>query len=110
MPVICDEVAKAVPAVWINEKPVMAVESIGLTPISPVIAEGGTVLMPDFDRIAKLPAFPRFTGAWAALVSADESTTITATPRPMRTLFVPFVPARVSSLVMDDSETFFIIC
>ena len=40
----------------------MAVESIGLTPISPVTADVGTEEIPDFDRITKLPAVPRSTG------------------------------------------------
>ena len=41
----------------------IAVESIGLTPISPLITELGTVDIPDFARMAKWPARPRSTGA-----------------------------------------------
>jgi hypothetical protein len=44
----------------------MAVEPMGLTPISPVTTELGTVEIPDFARIAKLPADPRFTGTTPA--------------------------------------------
>jgi hypothetical protein len=36
----------------VNEKPVIAVAEIGLTPISPVMAEGGTVEIPAWERIA----------------------------------------------------------
>jgi len=41
----------------------MAVESIGLTPILPVIAEVGTVEIPDLARMTKLLAIPKVTGA-----------------------------------------------
>ncbi len=44
----------------------MAVLSIGLTPISPIIEVVPVVEMPDFDRMAKLPADPRFTAAGPA--------------------------------------------
>lgn len=48
----------------VSENPVIAVCEIGLTPISPVKWEVGTVEIPDFDRITNLPAVPRLTGAW----------------------------------------------
>ena len=41
-----------------SEKPVMAPAAIGLTPMSPVMTLPGTVEMPDFERIAKVPATP----------------------------------------------------
>ena len=41
----------------------MAVAKIGLTPISPVTIELGTVEIPVFERMTKLPAAPRPTGA-----------------------------------------------
>lgn len=44
----------------------MAVEPMGLTPMSPLMAELGTVLMPDLARTVKLPALRRFTGSCAA--------------------------------------------
>lgn len=43
----------------------MAVLVIGLTPISPTIEVAPVVEIPDFDRITKLPAVPRFTGVRA---------------------------------------------
>ena len=42
--------------------------SAGLTPIFPTIEVVPVVEIPDFDRITKLPAVPRFTGARAAAV------------------------------------------
>jgi len=42
-------------------KPVIAPCPMGLTPTSPVITEGGTVLTPLLARIAKSPAVPRLT-------------------------------------------------
>jgi hypothetical protein len=52
--------------------PVMAVALIGLTPIFPVILVVPVVEIPDFDRITKLPAVPRFTGVnVAAVVEAE---------------------------------------
>jgi len=47
----------------VRENPVMAVELIGLTAMSPVITDLGTEEIPDFARIAYLPAVPRLTGA-----------------------------------------------
>lgn len=43
------------------ENPVMAVWAMGLTPMSPVTDEFGTLEMPDLARMAKLAAVPRFT-------------------------------------------------
>jgi hypothetical protein len=50
----------------IRPNPVTAVAAIGLTPISPVMVVAPVVVTPVFDRIAKLPADPRFTpeAAW----------------------------------------------
>ena len=59
----------------------MPVESIGLTPISPVTADVGTVDIPDFARITKLPAVPRFTGACAAVASWRKHITVTGHSR-----------------------------
>jgi hypothetical protein len=50
----------------------MAVLSIGLTPMSPTIEVAPVVEIPDFDRITKLPAVPRFTGAIVAPVVVVE--------------------------------------
>ena len=47
----------------------MPVLSIGLTPIFPTIEVVPVVEIPDFDRITKLPAVPRLTGACAALAA-----------------------------------------
>ena len=52
MPVTCGEVENTFEASRVNEKPVIPVAEIGLTPISPVMAEGGTVEIPAWDRIA----------------------------------------------------------
>jgi hypothetical protein len=49
----------------------MAVLAIGLTPIFPTIAVVPVVDIPAFERIAKLPAFPRSTGARNAKVVAE---------------------------------------
>ena len=56
------ELAKVLDASAEGENPVMAVCAIGLTPISPVTMEPGTVEMPDLARMVKLPDVPRFTG------------------------------------------------
>jgi hypothetical protein len=50
----------------------MALLSIGLTPISPVMWVVPVVEIPDFDRITKLLAVPRFTGSRAAAVVVVE--------------------------------------
>jgi hypothetical protein len=47
---------------------VIAVPAIGLVPISPKIAYGETSEIPDSDRITKLPADPRATGAGPAAI------------------------------------------
>ena len=57
----------------------MAVDPMGLTPMSPVIADVGTVEIPDLERITKLPAVPRLTGARAANASWFKN--IATTPR-----------------------------
>src|ERR1051325_517070 len=36
---------------------------MGLVPMSPVISEAGTSVIPDLDKMTKWPASPRFTGA-----------------------------------------------
>ena len=46
----------------VSENPVRADPSIGLTPISPVIAEVGIVSIPDFAKMTKSPAVPSETG------------------------------------------------
>ena len=48
--------------------PVIAVLLIGLTPMSPTIEVVPVVEIPDFDRITKSSAVPRFTGARVAPV------------------------------------------
>jgi hypothetical protein len=50
----------------------MAVLLIGLTPIFPTIEVVPVEEMPDFDRIAKLPADPRFTAAGPAALTAED--------------------------------------
>jgi hypothetical protein len=45
----------------------MAAEAMGLTPMSPVMAEVGTVEIPVLARMTKLFAVPRLTGCAAAL-------------------------------------------
>jgi len=50
----------------VNPNPVMAVAAIGLTPISPVIKVDPVVDIPDFAKMTKLPADPRFTAAGPA--------------------------------------------
>lgn len=63
MPVTCGEVAK--PVFVVSEKPVMKVWAAGLTPMSPVMADGGTVEMAALAKTAKPAAVPRLTGASA---------------------------------------------
>jgi hypothetical protein len=43
----------------------MKAPEIGLDPTFPVMIELGTSVIPDFDKMAKEPAAPRLTGAWA---------------------------------------------
>jgi hypothetical protein len=64
-PVTWEEVEKAFVASAISENPVMAAEAMGLTPMSPVMAEVGTVEIPLLARITKWPAVPRLTGRLA---------------------------------------------
>jgi hypothetical protein len=59
----------------INPKPVSALAEMGLTPMFPVIAVEPVVEMPDFARMTKFPADPRFTSegpAADAIVGASE--------------------------------------
>jgi hypothetical protein len=56
----------------------MAAPVMGLDPTSPVIEEANTSVMPDFDRIAKLLAEPRFTGACAAAATAGAGALVAA--------------------------------
>jgi hypothetical protein len=65
-PVTCVDVENTPEASATNENPVIAVAAMGLTPMSPVTTEFGTVEIPDFARITKLPAVPRSTGAGPA--------------------------------------------
>ena len=53
-------------ASMIRPNPVIAVLSMGLTPISPRIVDPAVVEIPVFARITKLPADPRFTTAGPA--------------------------------------------
>ena len=62
-PVTWEELENVCVELATNANPVMAVAEIGLTPRSPVIAEVGTFVIPDFDRTTKLAALPRLTGA-----------------------------------------------
>ena len=66
-PETCAEVEFEVAGV--RRTPVIAVEAVGLTPMWPVIADGGTVEMPDSVRMAKSPAVPRSTGSVTAAVA-----------------------------------------
>ena len=63
-PVTCGDVEY--PVCFVCENPVRYDSAAGLTPIFPVITEAGTVEIPVFDRIAKLPAVPSLTGAGPA--------------------------------------------
>ena len=58
----------------ISLKPVMKEAAIGLTPMSPVMAEVGTVEMPLLARMAKSSAVLRSTGAVAAAVATTRAT------------------------------------
>jgi len=60
-PVTCFDVEKVPVLSSVRENPVKPDEEIGLTPMFPVIAEGGTVDTPDAARMAKLPAVRRLT-------------------------------------------------
>ncbi len=62
-PVTRDDVANVPDESSISPNPVMAVLAIGLTPMFPTIEVAPVLEIPDFDRITKLPAVPRFTGA-----------------------------------------------
>src|SRR5450756_638377 len=48
----------------------MAAPLIGEVPIFPVIIDGGTSVIPDSDRITKLPAVPRSTSAGPAALAS----------------------------------------
>jgi hypothetical protein len=55
-----------------SPNPVIPVAEIGLTPIFPTIDVVPVVVIPDFDRITKFPAVPRFTAvAEPLLLGAD---------------------------------------
>jgi hypothetical protein len=84
------EVANGLAAVRTNENPVMAVESMGLTPISPVTTEIGTVEIPDFAKITKLPAVPRSTGVRPAIAWWSGKTMAMARAKPIPNCFVAF--------------------
>ena len=62
MPVTCVDVEKVLDESRTRLKPVMAVAAMGLTPMSPVMSDSGTVEMPDLARMAKSPASPSGTG------------------------------------------------
>ena len=62
-PVTRDDVEKVFEGSIVNPNPVMAVLSIGLTPISPTTEVVPVVETPVFVRITKLPAVPSATGA-----------------------------------------------
>jgi len=60
-PVTCWDVENVPLLSSVKEKPVNAVDAIGLTPMFPVIEEGGTVDTPVSASIAKLPAVRKLT-------------------------------------------------
>jgi hypothetical protein len=65
----------------INPNPVMAVEPIGLTPMSPLMAVVPVVEIPDLAKAAKFPANPRFTGSCTADTgSAGEKSVVRTVP------------------------------
>ena len=66
----------------------MAVLSIGLTPIFPVIEVVPVAEIPDFDRITKLPAVPRFTAARPD--GGDEKSSFWIKPVPLVSLMLQF--------------------
>ena len=55
-----------VPVTSAQVKPVIAAPVMGLVPRSPVIVEVAILVIPVSDRMTKLPAFPRTTGAGPA--------------------------------------------
>jgi hypothetical protein len=74
--VTCVDVANVPDASRVNVNCVIKVAAAGLTPMSPVITDAGTVEMPDLARIAKLPDVPRSTGipgAWVLPVSKTQA-------------------------------------
>ena len=70
-PVTWEEVEKVFVESATNENPVIAAAAIGLTPRSPVMAEVGTFVIPDFVKITKGAAAPRTTGAGLAAARAN---------------------------------------
>ena len=63
MPVTCVDVENVLDESRTRLKPVMAVAAMGLTPMSPVMSDAGTVETPVLVRMAKSPAVPRGTGS-----------------------------------------------
>ena len=81
----------------VSEKPVTKLAAAGLTPMSPVNMEAGTLEMPVLARIRKLPAVPSRTGAGpitggitvAAVVQLQLKSLAIAMPT---TLLAPLLP------------------
>lgn len=74
---------------------------MGLTPISPVMADGGTVLIPDFARITKSLALVRSTGnsGFPPLAAGDRiKTAPRASPVKIRFMLMFLVSARICFL------------
>jgi len=79
-----------------SPKPVMAVLSIGLTPISPVIDVVPVADIPDFERMAKLPAVPSSTGSgFTALAICDRKSTEIIKPNNFRYALSIFTISRL---------------
>ena len=75
---------------------------IGLTPIFPTIEVVPVEEMPDFDRIAKLPADPRFTAAGpAALTVEDRKRTEAMARLKIKTDRVLYKISSVSNTLVD---------
>src|ERR1039458_6911177 len=62
-PTTCPDVENVFVGSMVSEKPVMPPRAIGLTPMLPVTTDWGTVEIPDFARITKLPEVPKSTDA-----------------------------------------------
>jgi hypothetical protein len=79
-PVTCDDRENVFVLSATSANPVMAVEAIGLTPMSPVILEAGTLVIPDLVNITNELACRRFTGARLAANAGCPAPTMSMNP------------------------------
>jgi hypothetical protein len=80
----------------------MAVWSIGLTPMSPVIRVVPVVDIPDFANIAKSPALPRFTGSGPSIAAGDAVAVVT-----LASMVTEAKTMRIAAQITADFVTFF---